>query len=103
MIPQAIQDSETALRRAVEQKYFSRVEKLTLSHCELVDSHLSTLPVGDALRLELLTRVIGVLQWTRLMLATARSGHSERLRQALMAKRYFASAGTSQSQVQVDF
>jgi hypothetical protein len=103
MIPQTIQDSEAALRRAVEQQQFSRVERLTLSHCELVDSQLSTLPTNDALRLELLTRVIGVLQWTRLMLATARARHSERLRQTLMAKRYFVSAGTGRSQVRVDF
>jgi hypothetical protein len=103
MIPQTIQDTESTLRRSVEQRQFSRVENLTLSYCELVDAHLATLPVGDAVRLELLTRVIGVLKWTRLMMTTGRAGHSERLHQLLMAKRYFGSAGTSGPGVRVDF
>ncbi len=103
MIPQTIQASEAALRRAVEQRQFPRVENLTLSHCELVDAQLSMLAAGDAGRLELLTRVIGVLKWTRLMMATARAGKSERLNQLLMAKRYFGAAGTTRTGVVVDF
>lgn len=103
MIPQTIQSSEAALRRAVEQRQFPRVENLTLSYCELVDLHLATLAAGDTERLELLTRVIGVLKWTRLMMATARAGNSERLNQLLMAKRYFGAAGTNRPGVAVDF
>jgi hypothetical protein len=103
MIPQAIQNSEATLRRSVEQRQFSRVESLTRSYCDMVDSHLATLPVGDTGRLELLTRVIGVLNWTRLMMATARAGHSERLQQLLLAKRYFAPAGHGSTGIRVDF
>lgn len=102
MIPQTIHDSEAALRRSVEQRQFSRVESLIQSYCELVDAHLSTLHAGDRVRLELLTRVIGVLQWTRLMMTTARAGHSDRLRQLLTAKRYLGSAGGSRHAFHVD-
>ena len=47
--------------------------------------------------------MIGVLKWTRLMMATARAGNSERLNQLLMAKRYFGAAGTTRTGVAIDF
>jgi hypothetical protein len=102
MIPQAIQNGESALRRAVEQRRFPLIDSLASSYCRLADAHLSTLPPGCAARLDLLTRVIAVLKWTHLMVSTARAGYAERLGRLLLTKRYFAPLGAGEPALRLD-
>lgn len=102
MIPATIQESETALRRAVERRQFSRVEDLLASHCGLTNEHLATLAPGEPARAELLTRVMAVLKWTRLMLYLAKAGFWDQLDRLLLAKRYSVPHATGSPNVHLD-
>ena len=102
MTSRPVRDSETALRRAIEQRQFSLVESLALSYCAQADAHLSTLPPNHPARLNFLTGVIGFLRWTHLMLSTERAGYADRLRQLLLTKRYLTANAPGPSDVGIE-
>jgi hypothetical protein len=102
MIPEALEIRERELRRAVERRQFEAVDSLIASFCGLADEYLSSLPVGNPDRREILTRVLAVLEWARLMLCTARAACSGQLDRLFWANRYLDRPDRAEIGVRID-
>jgi hypothetical protein len=102
MIPQALDIRERELRRAVECRQFAAADSLIASFCGLADEHISSLSAGNPLRYEIVTRVLTVLEWARLMLCTARADCSEQLDRLFWANRYLDRPDRAELGVQID-
>ena len=102
MIPETLEIRERELRRAVERRQFDAVDSLINSYCALADEHLSSLAVGNPVRYEIVTRVLSVLEWARLMLYTGRADCSEQLDRLFRANRYLDKPDRIDSSVQID-
>jgi hypothetical protein len=102
VIPEALETRERELRRAVERRQFAAANSLIASFCGLADEHISSLAAGSAARYEIVTRVLAVLEWARLMLCTARADCSEQLDRLFRANRYLDRPDRAELGVQVD-
>ena len=102
MIPEALEIRERELRRAVERHQFAAVDSLIASFCGLADEHIVSLPAGNPDRYEIITRVLAVLEWARLMLSTARADCSEQLDRLFWANRYLDRPDRTELGVQID-
>jgi hypothetical protein len=102
MIPGAIEIRERELRRAVERRQFAAVDSLIASFCGLADEYISSLPAGSPAHYEIVTRVLAVLEWARLMLYTARADCSEQLDRLFWANRYLDRPDRAELGIQVD-
>lgn len=102
MIPAALESHEQELRRAVERRQFETVDSVIASFCALADEHISSLPSGDPGRYEIITRVLAVLEWARLMLCTARADCSEQLERLFWANRYLDRPDPTEGGVRID-
>jgi hypothetical protein len=102
MIPEVLETREKELRRAVERRQFDAVDSLIASFCGLADEHIVSLTADNPLRVEIVTRVLTVLEWARLMLCTARADCSEQLDRLFWANRYLERPDHAELGVQVD-
>ena len=102
MIPEALELRERELRRAVERHQFDAADSLIASFCGLADEHIGALPADGPDRYEIVTRVLTVLEWARLMLCTARADCSEQLDRLFWANRYLDRPDRADLGVQVD-
>ena len=82
------ENAESQLRHAVTYRQLREVDSLINAYCAEADRELSALPEHDPRRRDLLTRVLDVLEWTRLMLCAARESCAARLERATMIDRY---------------
>ena len=80
--------AESQLRHAVTYRQLREVDSRIHAYCTEADRELSGLPEHDPRRRDLLTRVLDVLEWTRLMLCAARESCAARLERATMIDRY---------------
>jgi hypothetical protein len=88
MRAEAFENAENLLRHAVTYRHFREVDSRILAYCQEADRQLQLLPDHDVRRRALLTRVLDVLEWTRLMLCAARAACSAKLERAVMIDRY---------------
>jgi hypothetical protein len=102
MVPEALEIRERELRRAVERHQFEAVDSLIASFCGLADEHIVSFPAGHPDRFEIITRVLAVLEWARLMLYTARADCSEQLDRLFWANRYLDRPDRTDLGVQID-
>ncbi len=102
MVPEALEIRERELRRAVERHQFEAVDSLIASFCGLADEHIVSFPPGHPDRYEIITRVLAVLEWARLMLYTARTDCSEQLDRLFWANRYLDRPDRTELGVQID-
>lgn len=102
MIPEALEIREQDLRRALERQQFAAVDALIASFCGLADEHIASLPSDSPVRYEIVTRVLAVLEWARLMLYTARADCSEQLERLFWANRYLDRPDRADIGVQID-
>ncbi|HUI55978.1 MAG TPA: hypothetical protein VLY04_13475 [Bryobacteraceae bacterium] len=79
---------ETDLRRAAEQHSYAEVSRLVVLYCEAAAAQLKALPAGDPQMLEIASKVDGVLEWTGLMLRTARAAQADELRRIPFLRGY---------------
>ncbi len=102
MIPPGILEREHLLRRAVAERQFTRLEALIASYCELANEHLSTFAPGDPAKADVLRNVIGVFEWSSLMISLARSGYADQLTRIQLAGRYRTPCPVARGAVHVD-
>jgi hypothetical protein len=102
MIPEALEIRERELRRAVERRQFAAADSLIASFCGLADEHIFSLPAGNPDRYEIVTRVLAVLEWARLMLCTARADCSGQLDRLFGANRYLDRPDSAELGVRID-
>jgi hypothetical protein len=102
MIPLDLQESESALRRAIELRKPEGIEELISSYCRRTNSHLSALKAPDPRRGEILMHVIEVLKWARLMLCLAKADYAAQVTHYQLARRYRLPNAAGSSSVSVD-
>jgi hypothetical protein len=102
MIPEVLELREKELRLAVERRQFGAVDSLIASFCGLADEHLGSLTPDNPIRYEIITRVLTVLEWARLMLYTARADCSDQLERLFWANRYLDRPDRVELGVQLD-
>jgi hypothetical protein len=88
MDPTPFEHAEALLRHAVTYRRLREVDSRIHAYCAEANRELKTLPKHDSRRRDLLTRVLEVLEWTRLMLLAARESCAARLERAAVIDRY---------------
>ena len=90
-MPASFENAEDLLRHAVTYRQFSDVDALVHAYCSEANLHLRSLTEQDPRHKETLTRVMDVLEWTRLMLVAARTACGAKLERAALIDRYLGS------------
>jgi hypothetical protein len=80
--------AEALLRRAVIYRQLREVDSHIYAYGAEADRELKALPDHDRRRRDLLTHVLEVLEWSRLMLCAARDSCAARLERATLIDRY---------------
>jgi hypothetical protein len=83
-----LDDAETLLRRAVTYRQFREIDPRLTAYCREADRELKSLTAHDPRHKALLTHVLEVLEWTRLMLQAARAICAAKLDRAVLIDRY---------------
>jgi hypothetical protein len=81
-------NAEARLRHAITYRQLREVDSRIHDFCAEADCELKALPEQDPRRRDLLTHVLEVLEWTRLMLLAAREACAARLERATVIDRY---------------
>jgi hypothetical protein len=102
MIPESLENRETELRRAVEGRQFEAADMQIASFCRVADEYIAAFPKGSLERYEILTRVLTVLEWARLMLCTSRAECSNQLDRLFWANRYLDMPDRTEAGLQFD-
>jgi hypothetical protein len=97
MFPEPLESAENLLRHAVIYRQFREVDLRVVAYCNEADRHLKSLPERDMKHRVLLTHVLDVLEWTRLMLCAARAACAAKLERAVTIDRYLGTQ-TAESQ-----
>jgi hypothetical protein len=84
MIPEQLRANGRELRRAIARRQYGDLPRKLEELRGIAEEHLADLPVGDALRQEIVAWTLGTIEWARLMVATQRQVWSEEL--ALLPK-----------------
>jgi hypothetical protein len=90
MIPAPLLAIETQLRRAVEGQQFEETARLISQYCQSAEGHIKSLPARSTSGGEIATRVVDVLNWSNLMLLTARSSIADKLGPLPLISRYLS-------------
>ncbi|HUI55142.1 MAG TPA: hypothetical protein VLY04_09230 [Bryobacteraceae bacterium] len=93
---------ETDLRHAVEQRRYAEVERLVVSYCAAAVAQLKAFPAGDPKMLEIASHVDGLLEWTELMLRTARAAQADELRRIPFLRGYLGQVARKPARVSLD-
>jgi hypothetical protein len=83
---------EQNLRRAAESGRYDDVQCLATAFCQAAAAHLKALPTQDHGRRQIAIRIMDVLDWTLLMMLTARASCLDELSRVLVANRYLHQA-----------
>lgn len=94
MQPDLLRAAERELRTAIAYQEYGEVVSRIDAYCEAARSHLETLSSQDSRHRVCLARVLDVLEWTRLMICTARATCGDRLERVDLLDRYLQSQGT---------
>jgi hypothetical protein len=84
----SLDTTETLLRRAVIYRHFREINSRIVAYCSAADQELKSLPEHEARHEALLTHVLETLEWTRLMLQSARAACAAKLERASLIDRY---------------
>ncbi|HEV3331713.1 MAG TPA: hypothetical protein VG096_12065 [Bryobacteraceae bacterium] len=84
----SLEKLQAELRRAVESRQYREAERLVVTYCEAVRTHVSSLLVGSPEVLQTQTTVEAVLQWTGRMLQAGRESIVLDLSRLPRVKRY---------------
>jgi hypothetical protein len=90
------------LRNAVAQRRFDAVNESMQAFCVSADAHLAALPADSPERGETVAHVIRILEWSRVMLSTARAGYADGLRRLSSLNRYMTRTPSGPSRVRID-
>jgi hypothetical protein len=100
MIPKPLAALEHELRLAVRTRQFAEAGRLVIPYCRSAADHITSLPPGSVSGSEIATRVLEVLDWSNLMLLTARAAIADDLAPLPMISRYLTPPdGAPQMQV----
>jgi hypothetical protein len=70
--------------------------------CERADAHIASLPAESPKRAEVVAHVIRTLEWSQVMVSTARAGYADGLQRISSLHRYLQRTPQGPSRVQVD-
>jgi hypothetical protein len=99
MIPKTLAKLEQDLRNAAEAGRYDDVQRLAAALCRAGAAHLKAPPPHDYDTRCIAERIKTVLDWTLLMMLTARASCIEELNQALVANRYLHHAEAAPEKV----
>ncbi len=102
MVNPSLAGIESQLRRAAESRRYSEVQKLVLSFCAAVETHVRALPPGDPRIPEMAQMTAEVLEWTRVMVQTGRESLAAQLRQFPKVERYLRAVPRKVAVMQLD-
>jgi hypothetical protein len=88
MSTEALEQAEDLLRHAVTYRHLHEVDSRVLAYCSEADEQLRLLPEQDSRHRALLTRVLDMLEWTRLMLYAARAACAAKMERVATIDRY---------------
>ena len=103
MIPESLKVCENELRRAVGRQQFGPANTLIASYCRLAEIEAAALPADHPDKLDIFTRVADVLEWTRLVIYSARASWADELSRLPMVSAYLDSAPNDPSGLRFDF
>jgi hypothetical protein len=95
MISESLQKIEAELRRDAACHRYPEVQRLVVSLCQAAAEQTKVLPAGDSRILEIGAWVDDLLEWTRVMLVTARASQAAELRQAYFLRGYLRCTQTA--------
>jgi hypothetical protein len=88
MISPALSIIGNGLRQAAGRRAYEEVQRLVVSLCDVAAEETRTLPAGHPQIREIAAWVDELLQWTGIMLRTARAAQADELRRIPFLKSY---------------
>jgi hypothetical protein len=101
-MPTTLAKLEHDLRRSAEARQYADVQSLATAFCQAAEAHMASLGPQDPERAKTAGKVAEVLDWTLLMMLTARASCLEEFSRALVANRYLQQADGTDGRVRVN-